>query len=211
MNPRELAELAVLRGAMQKQEELEQLAAFLWGRRVESVLEIGTGHGGSLWFWHHLPANKFVLTIDKPGGDFGGGPTEEDREKIKNWADPSQVTLLCSGDSHTEETQQEVKNTLEAEGYPLVDILFIDGDHTYEGVKKDFKMYWELVRPGGLIIFHDICDHSLTDPSCQVKKFWDEVKEHVFFKYYEIWTLPANWGGIGIIETLSNPASISMY
>jgi hypothetical protein len=31
----------------------------------------------------------------------------------------------------------------------MVDFLFIDGDHTYEGVKKDFEMYSPLVRREG--------------------------------------------------------------
>jgi hypothetical protein len=34
--------------------------------------------------------------------------------------------------------------------------LFIDGDHTYEGVRRDFEMYSPLVRKGGIIAFHDI-------------------------------------------------------
>jgi len=32
-----------------------------------------------------------------------------------------------------------------------VDFLFIDGDHSYEGVKKDFEMYSSLVRKGGVV------------------------------------------------------------
>ena len=40
-------------------------------------------------------------------------------------------------------------------GKPL-DFLFIDGDHAFKGVKSDFQLYSELVRPGGLIAFHDI-------------------------------------------------------
>lgn len=36
-----------------------------------------------------------------------------------------------------------------------VDILFIDGDHSYEGVKKDFELYSKILNPNGLIIIHD--------------------------------------------------------
>ena len=36
------------------------------------------------------------------------------------------------------------------------DFLFIDGDHTVEGVTKDFLLYRPLVRKGGVIAFHDI-------------------------------------------------------
>lgn len=34
-------------------------------------------------------------------------------------------------------------------------VLFIDADHSYEGVRRDFELWSPLVAPGGLIIFHD--------------------------------------------------------
>jgi len=42
-------------------------------------------------------------------------------------------------------------------GRAAVDLLFIDGDHSYEGCRLDFEMYRDLVAPDGLIVFHDIC------------------------------------------------------
>ncbi|MEH2277179.1 MAG: CmcI family methyltransferase [Nostoc sp.] len=33
--------------------------------------------------------------------------------------------------------------------------IFVDGDHSYEGVKKDIANYYPLLAPGGLMIFHD--------------------------------------------------------
>ena len=56
-------------------------------------------------------------------------------------------------DSHLAETQSEVRAILA--GTPL-DFLFIDGDHSYEGVRRDFLDYGPMVRPGGLVAFHDI-------------------------------------------------------
>jgi len=35
-------------------------------------------------------------------------------------------------------------------------LLFIDGDHSYEGSKEDFKLWAPHVVPGGLIALHDI-------------------------------------------------------
>ena len=37
-----------------------------------------------------------------------------------------------------------------------IDFLFIDGDHSYEGCKKDVALYMPLLKSGGIIAFHDI-------------------------------------------------------
>ena len=78
-----------------------------------------------------------------------------------------------------------------------IDVLFIDGDHTYHGVKKDFEMYEPLVEKDGIIIFHDICKH-MTAPECQVEQFWKEIKD----KYENVEIIDPEddeWGGIGIL------------
>lgn len=36
-----------------------------------------------------------------------------------------------------------------------IDLLFIDGDHSYEGVKLDFELYSKLLAPKGVVILHD--------------------------------------------------------
>ncbi len=53
--------------------------------------------------------------------------------------------------------------------------MFIDGDHTYQGVKQDFQMYSPRVRKGGLVAFHDIATHDHTS-GCEEDKFWNEIK-----------------------------------
>ncbi|MBZ0263808.1 class I SAM-dependent methyltransferase [bacterium] len=35
------------------------------------------------------------------------------------------------------------------------ELIFVDGDHTREGVSRDIEAYWELLAPGGLMILHD--------------------------------------------------------
>jgi len=37
-----------------------------------------------------------------------------------------------------------------------IDFLFIDGDHSYEGVKKDWDLYSPLLKPNSIVLFHDI-------------------------------------------------------
>jgi len=37
-------------------------------------------------------------------------------------------------------------------------LLFIDGDHSYEGAKADFDRWSAFVRPGGHMLLHDAVD-----------------------------------------------------
>lgn len=37
----------------------------------------------------------------------------------------------------------------------LPELIFVDGDHTYEGVKQDIIDYYQLLAPGGIMLFHD--------------------------------------------------------
>ena len=39
-----------------------------------------------------------------------------------------------------------------------VELLFIDGDHSYEGARADFDRWSALVGPGGHLLFHDAVD-----------------------------------------------------
>jgi predicted O-methyltransferase YrrM len=65
-----------------------------------------------------------------------------------------------------------------------LDVLFIDGDHSYEGVKRDWELYSPLVRAGGLIGLHDIQEDYATSRGTQtaaisgeVPRFWRELRE----------------------------------
>lgn len=51
-----------------------------------------------------------------------------------------------------------------------IQVLFIDGDHSYEGVKADWDNFSPFVKEGGWILFHD-CDE--TSPG--VVKLFDEI------------------------------------
>jgi len=75
---------------------------------------------------------------------------------------------FIKGDSHAPESVQAAKDHLE-EG-ELYDMLFIDGDHSYEGAKQDFVEYSELVKPGGVVMLHDTVN---TDQG--VNKLWAEI------------------------------------
>jgi predicted O-methyltransferase YrrM len=38
---------------------------------------------------------------------------------------------------------------------PPVDLIFIDGDHSYQGLASDWRAWSHLVAPGGIVGLHD--------------------------------------------------------
>ena len=63
-----------------------------------------------------------------------------------------------------------------------IDLLFIDGDHSYEGVKADWGTYKPRMDPFGLIVFHDtIWELKRSDkwyrPDIGVPRFVEELRE----------------------------------
>lgn len=134
------------------------------------VLELGTFRGGTLFLFTRVATpDATIVTVDTKGGPFGGGYYRGHVPLLKSLGRENQKIHLIRGDSHSQTTYERVA-ALVGE----VDFLFIDGDHTYEGVRSDFEMYGSLVRPGGLIAFHDIVDGPLNAVG-GVPRFWREL------------------------------------
>ncbi|HEY7420743.1 MAG TPA: class I SAM-dependent methyltransferase [Gaiellaceae bacterium] len=162
---------ACRQGAFQKSTELAALLALLGRLRPQAVLEIGAGAGGTLYAWCRVAASDAtIVSVDLPGGPFGG-EWAGDQERLQRHARPEQTLHLIALDSHDPQTSAEVAVRLD--GRP-VDFLFIDGDHTYEGVRCDYVAYAPLVRPGGVIAFHDIVDGP-PELVGDVPRFWREA------------------------------------
>jgi predicted O-methyltransferase YrrM len=114
----------------------------------------------------------------------------------------TQTLHLIRRDSHCGYAAQELASILM--GNPL-DFLFIDGDHSYSGVRQDWQMYSPFVTAGSLIAFHDIVpDHALRfgiqteHDAGGVHEFWREIK--LSFPHHEFVEDPSQNGyGIGVI------------
>lgn len=72
-----------------------------------------------------------------------------------------------------------------------VDILFIDGDHSYNGVIQDFNIYSKLVKSGGYVVFDDYNDYQL---SPYVKRAVDDIVSNLNNLYHIIGTIKNTLG-----------------
>jgi predicted O-methyltransferase YrrM len=180
---------------IQIKEEFVELLKIFQELNPKYILEIGTANGGSLFCFCKLAQDDAtIISIDLPEGPFGGGYSEWKMPIYQAFAKENQKLYLLRKDSHQQETLEEVKKILNGK---KLDFLFIDGDHSYEGVKKDFEMYSPLVRKEGIIAFHDIINNDPTRLDIEVPKFWLEVKDRYLFK--EIIIDKINYG-LGILK-----------
>lgn len=165
-------------------------------QKPANILEIGTAKGATLLAWCRIATHK-VVSVDLPGGIHGGGYPAIKQGLYQHFvADRPGVSLCCiQDDSHAEATRSKAEAFLKGD---KLDILFIDGDHTYAGVKRDFELWSPLVRPGGYVVFHDILLHKeLHD--CEVDKLWSELKQKYAWQEF-VENPDQGWAGIGAVQ-----------
>jgi predicted O-methyltransferase YrrM len=133
------------------------LAALIKKVGAKRIFEFGTYKGVSTTqLALNLPDDGMVYTLDLPEDHPAytlAIPKAEERqiaaETGKGILIPqelrSRVTFLRS-DSATFDTTPFLSS---------MDLVFVDGAHSYEYVKNDTEKGWEMLRPGGIIAWHD--------------------------------------------------------
>lgn len=128
------------------------------------------------------------LTDNKKGKCYFIDPGKVDRY----WHDPKNIELLRTTFDlqdrwqHLRKTSQQV---IAEKCIPsVIDILFIDGDHSFEGVKYDFDHFGSMLSPNGIILLHDSINDGRGFTKWEVKKFIE--KEILGRSQYETFTFP---------------------
>jgi predicted O-methyltransferase YrrM len=183
---------------IQNPHEIRALLSIVKRARPRSILEIGTASGGTLFMLTRVAADDArLLSIDLPGGPGGGGYPAWKIPLFDEFPLPGQRLELIRDNSHDPAVLARVAEFVGDAG---LEFLFIDGDHSYEGVKSDFEMYGPLVNPPGLIAFHDI------DYIPEVRRFWDEVK--IGRRYEEIHSDVGQKFGFGVLHIESSAGPV---
>lgn len=154
---------------------------------IRNVLEIGVRKGGTSALWHQISTGR-VIGVDRQGHD--SLQLSDMLSLAESMQDRYPRYSFLLGDSHDPDTHSNICDSID-----LVDLLFLDGDHSYDGVKQDYEMYRGLVRRRGVIAFHDIVDTPLIRSAVHgVYRFWQELPgdKHEF-------CIGGDWGGIGAI------------
>lgn len=153
-------------GGLELQQIPEEYVEYLWilkTGRFKSYLNIGIGNGGS-FLLETLIQPELEISYAVDNLSYG---THTNRVKVSEVFDILELETSSDVRFWEQNSSEFFKhNTL------TFDVIFIDGDHSYEGVLEDFQNALTVLNPEGCIILHDI--NSYQCPG--VVKLWQEIK-----------------------------------
>jgi len=202
-----------VRPAAQNESEIVRFVNAVADLRPRVVCEIGVQDGGTTFILSRaLPTLDMMIAIDLHVSL---------KCQLRYFRRPDLRLRLIDGPSLSPRTLRRVERIL---GGQRLDVLFIDGDHSYEGALGDFLAYRPFVRDGGVIAFHDIVLDSQTRHGIKseayvgdVPRLWADLSPH--YRSKEFIDDPGQDGcGIGMLlydvsvalpELVPHPRSLS--
>lgn len=136
------------------------------------LLETGTGYGHSTKFFSELLPDWTIYTVDA-FGLYGDGRV------YKEWSHAEVIKVQLE----LVKCRNVIQILADSPSVPWelpLDILYLDADHTYEGVKADYDNYDKWVKPKGIIIFDDYTQPG--NSTNGVKKFVDSLYREIIYK-----------------------------
>jgi predicted O-methyltransferase YrrM len=128
-----------------------------------TIAEIGRSKGGStLLLASAMQGDAHLVSYDLHVKATAGQESDAElREALSRYGLADRVKLVVA-DSRT------------AEG-PSVDLLLVDGDHSYEGARGDWEAWRDRVTPDGHVVFHDAVPDGLARPHEGVVRLLNEI------------------------------------
>lgn len=110
-----------------------------------NVLEIGTRWG--------ISTTALLAGLQENGGHLYSVDVEEHCASL--YPGHLQWTFIHG---HSRLSTDRIKELIP----PTLDVLFVDGDHSFAAALYDMETYGAMVRPGGLILAHDVNPAGIT-------------------------------------------------
>jgi predicted O-methyltransferase YrrM len=157
---------------MQNPREIRRLVERVQELQPKTVLEIGTARGGTLFlFCQSASKDAEIVSLDLPYGKNGGGYPSWKTSVYRLFRRADQKLTLLRANSHLEQSRARVERAIAGKKF---DLIMIDADHSYAGVKRDFELYSPLVSERGIIVMHDVLPNPF-DAEIDVHRFWKEI------------------------------------
>lgn len=143
------------------------------GRKIEAYLEIGAAAGGTAYLFHHFMGSEKIVLLDT-----NEHPKCQFRPQVLAGIGYQEIIGRSDAPEAIEAAQK-------AGPY---DLIFIDAEHQYSGVKHDAVTYLPFLKTGGFLIFHDtaapdwgvirVVEELKRDPSMEFIGEWKTTEHH---------------------------------
>ena len=137
----------------------------------KTIVELGSAHAFSFFVFcqaaEKLVSETHCYAVDTWEGDihtgkYGNTIYESVQENLRHSFNDQKCHLL----------RTEFNKAAAQFESGSIDLLFIDGCHTYEAVREDFLMWRAKMSERGVVLFHDT---QVVAENFGVKKFWTEI------------------------------------
>lgn len=140
--------------------DVVMLLKILVSSKPKKLLEIGSFRGyTALYFAQHVSDDAKIVTVDR---------YPEHGEAYRNTPFASMIERRVG------ETSAEM---FQHDNLGSYDLIFIDADHSYSGVKHDTELVLPLVSPTGFIVWHDYANWGYFDGKNGVPEYLKELSE----------------------------------
>ena len=158
--------------------------------KPEVIVELGSHYGVSLFSFceaaEKYSPNTFIHAVDTWQGDSQAGYY---KDEVYKKVSEHRMKYHAERCNLIRDTFDKASSYF---GEKTIDILHIDGLHTYEAVKNDYLVWNKKLRDNGTILFHD---WNVRKGDFGVWKLWEEIKRDNQYQHIEI----PNGYGLGIL------------
>jgi hypothetical protein len=131
-------------------------------KHASRMFEFGTCTGKTAYLWaRNAPEGAHILTITLAPdavGAYHAGTGDDAKDAHYALRESSHSSFVYTGTEVAHKVEQLYGDSKELDTSPWAgtcDVVFVDGSHAYSYVRSDSAKALELVKPGGLVLWHD--------------------------------------------------------